>query len=377
MNKQVPNVSIVWQNSATKKNIQYGYLSYYPPLYDPQTGKSRRTQPTGLSIVKNPKSDLEKQINKAAQIKAEQIRKERTLELLNQSILYSEGEADQLLSDFIRENYSDSPTQKRALALLNQKFGAIRLRDITKQTAPEFLEYLKGQVSEVTGKPLSHNVITNYYRVLSWAMGKATQRGIIPPAVLSKVKPMTTKQTERKRLTAVQIDALKNDTEINPFYKRVCMFGLYTGLRISDIISLKWEHISETGGTVYVDQIEQKTGKINRIPLHLEAVKILDSIKGGNGSELVFFRPVLNGTIKAPINPNLVNQELKKHCERNGFPPYSFHTFRHTVASEILSKTGNIYAVSKILNHSNISTTQIYSHCTDEMKRSAVDMIGY
>ena len=53
----------------------------------------------------------------------------------------------------------------------------------------------------------------------------------------------------------------------------------------------------------------------------------------------------------------------------------AFHCFRHTNATLLLNEGVDIYTVSKMLTHRNVSTTQIYTEVIDETKRKAAESI--
>ena len=61
------------------------------------------------------------------------------------------------------------------------------------------------------------------------------------------------------------------------------------------------------------------------------------------------------------------NADIKKHI--------SFHCSRHTFATMMLTLGVDIYTTSKLLGHSNVSTTQIYSKIVDEKKVEAVNKV--
>jgi site-specific recombinase XerD len=73
----------------------------------------------------------------------------------------------------------------------------------------------------------------------------------------------------------------------------------------------------------------------------------------------------------------MVNYPLKKWINAAGIKkPITFHEFRYTYATlQIVSGT-DIYTVSKMLTHRNVSTTQIYADLVSEKKRETVNKIS-
>jgi site-specific recombinase XerD len=70
-----------------------------------------------------------------------------------------------------------------------------------------------------------------------------------------------------------------------------------------------------------------------------------------------------------------VRQHLKAWVKRTKISKHvTFHTSRHTFAVMMLGVT-DIYTVSKLLGHRELSTTQVYAHVIDKAKREAVDRI--
>jgi site-specific recombinase XerD len=81
-----------------------------------------------------------------------------------------------------------------------------------------------------------------------------------------------------------------------------------------------------------------------------------------------------------------VFQELTYHRTRDSLKTWlvlagikkdiSFHCFRHTYATQLVSKGEDIYVISKMLNHKNISTTQLYSKVPDRNKVMAANKLS-
>jgi integrase/recombinase XerC len=56
--------------------------------------------------------------------------------------------------------------------------------------------------------------------------------------------------------------------------------------------------------------------------------------------------------------------------------PFSVHSLRHTFATRLYQKTGDLYLVQRALGHRQITTTEIYARVSDERLRRAVGMTG-
>jgi len=74
-------------------------------------------------------------------------------------------------------------------------------------------------------------------------------------------------------------------------------------------------------------------------------------------------------------SPRSVRRTVKTYAERAGidwFEDVSPHTLRHTFATNLLSRTGNIRLVQKALGHTDLSTTMIYTHIVDDELEAAM-----
>ncbi len=136
-----------------------------------------------------------------------------------------------------------------------------------------------------------------------------------------------------------------------------------TGLRVSELVRLQGVQVNLRQGALRV------TGKGNKdrlVPLGEEAVDWLErylkasrpELLGGKPSSYLFVTP--RG---GPMTRQAFWYLIKRHARQAGIDkPLSPHTLRHAFATHLLNHGADLRAVQMLLGHSNISTTQIYTH---------------
>lgn len=87
----------------------------------------------------------------------------------------------------------------------------------------------------------------------------------------------------------------------------------------------------------------------------------------GHQDELVF------GGLQAP---SWISKPLERWIKSSGITKHiTFHCFRHSFATNLLTEGTDIYTVSKMLGHTKVETTQIYAKVVDSKKEQAADAI--
>lgn len=144
-----------------------------------------------------------------------------------------------------------------------------------------------------------------------------------------------------------------------------------TGLRLSEMTNLKWKNVNLMTGQIKV--VEGKGMKDRILYIGESVVEDLQAWKERmfevwGKSDYVF----TSRTLKQ-LDGNAVRGMIKNYSEKAGIDKkITTHSLRHTYASDLLRDSKNIRVVQKALGHSNISTTQLYTHIVDDELESAM-----
>jgi len=152
-----------------------------------------------------------------------------------------------------------------------------------------------------------------------------------------------------------------------------CIETLYgCGLRISELLSLRMEDVFLEDGFI---RVIGKGGKERLIPLGGRAKKaILDYLEKGRP----FFEKTKNPLLFLSKRGKKISRmgfwkRLRKYVDMAGIKKHvTPHTFRHSFATHLLEGGADLRAVQLMLGHSDISTTQIYTHLSREYLKEIV-----
>ena len=148
-----------------------------------------------------------------------------------------------------------------------------------------------------------------------------------------------------------------------------------SGLRVSELISLKRKNLNLNKGIVTVFGKGAKERKVPVGEFAMEyVVKYINEVRGKNknsGSEYLFLNK--NGE---PISRQYFFMQIRKYAEQVGIDKViSPHTLRHCFATHMLEGGAQLRAVQEMLGHTNIATTQIYTHISTKRILSVYDLL--
>jgi integrase/recombinase XerD len=146
-----------------------------------------------------------------------------------------------------------------------------------------------------------------------------------------------------------------------------------TGMRVSELVSLDLDHVDLTTDTV---RCMGKGSKERQIPFGQRARGALSAYLGDSRPSLLR-RPAERALYLNHHGERLTRQGfwliLKAYARKAGIESISPHTLRHSFATHLLNNEVELRVVQEFLGHSNISTTQIYTHVSRERLRQVYD----
>jgi integrase len=149
-------------------------------------------------------------------------------------------------------------------------------------------------------------------------------------------------------------------------------FACNTGLRQMELLTLRWEQVNFTEGFLTLDNRTHltKSKRIRTVPLNQNAKAILGRRERINETGCVFtldLKPLVADSVTKTFKKYVIKAKLN--------PKLNFHSLRHTFASWLVQRGVSIYHVSKLLGHSSVNVTAIYSHLQPDNLREAVSKL--
>lgn len=141
-----------------------------------------------------------------------------------------------------------------------------------------------------------------------------------------------------------------------------------SGLRISELVSLKASDVDMDAGLL---SCHGKGSKERKIPIGKSATHWLQLYRAARSRRKpTHDARLFVNTLGAPLTRQLVWASIKRYSARAGLEHVSPHTLRHSFATHLLQRGADSRSVQSLLGHSDISTTQIYTHMTDRHLRA-------
>ena len=154
-------------------------------------------------------------------------------------------------------------------------------------------------------------------------------------------------------------------------YRNQCMVrtALETGLRVSELIALRFEDIEPATGRVHLKRAKGMKDRVifmkpSLVSALLNQAELMDREPEG---------PVFTTLQGQPVKDAYLRKMIAQKAKKAGIQKrVHFHLLRHTYLTRLYSRTKDLRLVQEVAGHADISTTQIYTHISGEDVRQAM-----
>ncbi|NDV70371.1 site-specific integrase [Dysgonomonas sp. 25] len=254
------------------------------------------------------------------------------------------------------QKYKVTYTRLSEFMKFKYNISDINVKEIKYQFISDFEVYLRTQAN------CSPNTTAKFIQFFKRVILIAQNNGWMQHNPFANYK-IHFKKVDRGYLTDQELDIIKNkefDIERLEKVRDIFVFACYTGLAYVDTFKLTYDNIKiGIDDKLWIMTRRAKTDTIVNVPLLNIPLAIIEKYRGQQKDDKVL--PTLSN--------QKMNSYLKEIADLCGIEKrLSFHLARHTFASTTtLAKGVSIEAVSKMLGHTNIKTTQIYARITENM----------
>jgi site-specific recombinase XerD len=260
------------------------------------------------------------------------------------------------IDDLRLKNLSDSTIKVYVQAV--EKFAKFLGRSPDESTAQDVRAFLIHELDRGLSRSycvIQRNALRHLYLD---TLGRTDEFEVVPRPKRERRLPVVLSREEVQRLFAV-VQNIK--------HKALLMVAYDAGLRLSEIRNLRIEDIDSQRMVIRICQGKGKKDRYGRLSKGL--LKLLREYWRACRPESLLFP---GAHPNRPYDIATPGHILKKLCRKAGITKrVSMHTLRHSFATHLLEAGTNLRVIQRLLGHSNIQTTCLYTHISIEELREA------
>lgn len=254
------------------------------------------------------------------------------------------------------------------------EFDKCWIDEITKLQVAKF----KAKLEEKNLAQSSKNFLFTAFKTV---MRKAQEWDLLDKNPAEGIKPPRKGMSRTEYWTASEVNQFLDANRDSRFLS-LYLIALNTGMRVGEILGLKWDCVDLESGFITVrrifcqksNQVKEttKTKRARQIGINSTLHSLLLKMKLNGTSEFVFDLQIF-GAKKA----SHVSRILKEDCLRAGVKVIKFHDLRHTFATQFVMNNGSIHSLSGMLGHTGITMTSRYAHYGPEHAKKAAQVVSF
>ena len=284
----------------------------------------------------------------------------------------------QLIDAMMASDHSHDIGSQGRLMFWRSELGHIEAAEITADQVDDACGRLalrgklkggRSMTTEPSGKPLAPATITRYLTTLASVYKWAKKHRLLPRALVNPTtgleKP-TSPIDKNKFLTAAQVERLIAGARVTDQHwgrlAALIVLGFHTGLRLGNLLSLRWGDINLEECTATVPLT--KNGDPHIAPLTDRCIEELLALPKGHPTDLLF-----PGTTGKPFRHTKL---WRKTVDLVGLPTVTFHWLRHSCGAHLARSDTNQAMIMAVMGHKTLTASARYMHANLSDKRQIV-----
>ncbi|MFC1995738.1 tyrosine-type recombinase/integrase [Chloroflexota bacterium] len=254
-------------------------------------------------------------------------------------------------------------------------------------------EHLQKFYSQELQRNLSPQTVRHHHTMIHKALRDAVGWGLLTLNVADAVKPPKAQPIEMQAWCENEVIQFLEAAKSTPYYE-IFYLALFTGMRRSELLALRWQDIDFILGQIYINRSVHvlKGGKVHfRTPKTAKGKRTIDLTpstmltlneyrKKKEAEALMLDKPILDNDLlfgdlrNKPILPDTLSHNWLKVVRKVGLKVIRLHDARHTHASLMLKQGVHPKIVQERLGHASIQITlDTYSHVTSGLQQAAAN----
>jgi len=216
------------------------------------------------------------------------------------------------------------------------------------------------------GKQRSPSGINSYVRVIRGLGNWAAQQNVLPQGnPFASLKLLKEPARPIRFLTQAEFQRVYLAEHLQ-VYRDMYVVGLVTGLRLGDVLGLRWSMIDVNQRVLIV--VNTKANRVLRLPMHSGLLPIFERQRAAAPDSETIWGKLLTVSY---VSKRFLAERRRAHVEHA-----SFHTLRKTFASWLVKSGAAIFDVQKLLGHSTpMLTSKYYAHLQPDALGAQVEML--
>jgi len=286
------------------------------------------------------------------------------------------------------------PLSKRAPRTVESYEATVRLHlapglgriQLAKLTPAHVQRFLREELEAGKGR----RTVEVSHAVLRIALGQAEAWGLVRRNVAKLVEGPGGRATERQPFTLEEQTAILAAAQHERLYP-LFVTALATGMRLSELLGLRWADVDLRAGRVHVRNQLSKTGELvelktpasrRTIPLPAKVTALLREHRKTQLQSLPAAEPhgldlVFRSTVGTPLSQRNVLRVWNRVVERAGVKHRGFHHLRHSYGTSLAERGVHERVAQELMGHADSRTTrEIYTHTTSRMVDAAAEAVA-